>query len=783
MAQLPFPVTLSLDPLVQFWERQTPSYLSPQVEAIHTYLDEHNELRGALADSSVLASHSEFLEMLMLPVFPSAFAEWETAAALVPFEYRSIYSTPEFKRLFTQETGTLSGHVNLDLRTFTYGKLLSAYLHIFRSIYKIDVPFEYPVIFTTRDPSTGLDRHFKIRSDLRFVQIRAREDVPHISDQTRRRLLSNFTDLSEWIDLIPPHGFEFYGFSLLRAYDVTDEQVIGLLERDLIAEESLVGRTRLPDVEDHVRTLLAMPEVELGLSTIDGDDFYLLTEPSQPLADTFFARSTRHDMSALKGSAFERALERRTLQTVEDLDAVDDRSPIEDELYRWGVRCLIAAPLYLRADRIGVLYLWSPEPHALNALNVMKLVEVLPIFSAAVKRVRDEMRNRVQNVIMGRYTAIHPSVEWRFRQAAMNIIQRQEQGGSPDVEPIVFENVYPLYAATDIRSSSEHRNEAVQRDLLEHLDLAAELLTAARDERPLAIFYHLLARIERYKKSLRGSLTSGSEVAAREFLQTDLEPILLSLRDLSAQLKEYVDRYQKAADLTEGTLYRRTRAYEQSVSTLNDVISEHLDAEQTKIQKAIPHYFEKRQTDGVDFSIYVGASLRAEGEFNPADVRALRLWHLAVMCGIAAKVQRLKPQLDVALDATQLMIVQNAPINIRYRFDETRFDVDGPHHVRFEIMKHRVEKAEVKGSRERLTQPGRIAIVYSQEREASEYLGYVAYLQKKGLVGPDVENVELEDLQGMIGLRALRVPVGVESPDQLPEIDPEELYEAVEDVI
>lgn len=778
-AHLPFPVTLSLDPLLEYWRNDLNPDLRPLAEGVFTYLEEHPDLKGPIRDASKLENHRNFLDLLMLPLFPVVFAEVEPSAALVPFEYRSIYSTAAYERLFTQEAGMLSGRVNLDLRTLTYGKLISAYLHVIRSIYKIEVPFEYPVIFTTQDADTGLDRHFKIRTDLRFVHIRAHDDIPELDNRTLRELLANFTDLSRWMDVIPPEIFEFYGFTVMRAYDVTDEQVIGLLERDLVDEESLVGRTAFPDVEDHVRTLLQMPGVELGLATIDGRDFYLLNEPTQPLADTFFAHSTRHDLSALKGSLFERTLESRVLQTVEDLSEIAHRSPIEEELYRWGVRCIIAAPLYAHSDRVGVLYLWSPAPRSLSALNVMKLLEVLPIFAAAVKRVREEMRNRVQNMIMGKYTAIHPSVEWRFREAARNMIQQQERGDPADVEPIVFEEVYPLYASTDIRGSSVHRNEAIQEDLLDHLSLAEDILMAAQEEEPLAIFYHLLARIARYKKSLANEFSSADEASTRDFLQRDLEPILLNLRHLSEQLEENVERYTAAVDAETGALYTRSRAYESSVSAHNETISEFLDDEQQKIQRVLPHYFEKRQTDGVDFSIYVGASLMKNGRFDPLDVNVLRLWQLIVLCAAARRVRPLKRELELPLETTHLIIVQNAPIDIRYRFDETRFDVDGPHHVRFEIMKQRVEKANIKGRSERLTQPDRIAIVYSHEREASEYAEYIEYLREQGFIDGDVEDLELDDLPGMPGLRALRVHINVDSVAGRDEIDPNELYGAV----
>jgi hypothetical protein len=60
-----------------------------------------------------------------------------------------------------------------------------------------------------------------------------------------------------------------------------------------------------------------------------------------------------------------------------------------------------------------------------------------------------------------------------------------------------------------------------------------------------------------------------------------------------------------------------------------------------------------------------------------------------------------------------------------------------------------------------LTQPGRIAIIYSQGREAGEYREYIDYLLASGYLTDGVEEVELEDLQGIQGLHALRVTVAM----------------------
>jgi hypothetical protein len=128
-------------------------------------------------------------------------------------------------------------------------------------------------------------------------------------------------------------------------------------------------------------------------------------------------------------------------------------------------------------------------------------------------------------------------------------------------------------------------------------------------------------------------------------------------------------------------------------------------------------------------------------------------------CAIAWELRRVTPQLEVPLEVAHLILSQSAPLSIRFRADEKTFDVDGAYNVRYEIVKKRIDKARVRGTRQQLTQPGRIAIVYSHPREAAEYRQYFAFLQANGYIEAGVEELELEDLQGARGLQALRVTV------------------------
>jgi hypothetical protein len=368
-------------------------------------------------------------------------------------------------------------------------------------------------------------------------------------------------------------------------------------------------------------------------------------------------------------------------------------------------------------------------------------------------------------MIKEKATAIHPVVEWRFERAVFNTLERRggsTAGPSPELEPIVFRDVYPLYALADIRGSSTERARSIQADLLAQLGLAREVLRAAHETRGLPVLDQLGHRISTHIGDAEVALRAGDETGIVAFLRGEIEPLFDHLQTFGPSVRARVDEYRQALDPTLGTVYARRKDFEDSVTALNDEISAYLDLEEQAAQGMLAHYFEKQKTDGVDYTIYAGASLLKDGAFNPLYLRNLRLWQIMVACGIAVRTDRLKARLPMPLEAASLILVQHTPLSIRFRFDEKRFDVDGAYDIRYEIIKKRIDKAVVRGTAERLTQPGKIAIVYAHNAEAAEYRHYIGYLQQLGYLTRDVEELELDELQGAQGLRALRVAVDLE---------------------
>jgi GAF domain-containing protein len=770
----PFRTEVSFKPLIDFWTRAADggSAKSALARIVADEIKNAPELMEPITSCATIARHKDLIDVLMTAVIPPASWQQSYAAVMAPFQLRGIYATPLMRQLLMSETGELRGRLNMDEQLLGSMRRAYAYALILKRVYGIDFEVDYPIVVTAADPDTGLDRHFRIFFDKQFVDVEVVGTVPQLPDDIEHRVHANALEASGLDDLLPPDRFVFRGVTVFKAVDVTDQEVLSALKRDLIDRESIVSQARFMGLQQRLRTLFRRPDLRLGLGAMDGERVLILNYDATHEHACIFADSKHHKKSDFAGTVFERAVKTGRPVIVSDLTAVRHRTPVEDQVAASGVRGMLVAPLHYQDKVIGTLTLESPNVCDLDATHLPKLNEVLPLFSMAVQRSMDELNSRIQTEIKERFTAIHPVVEWRFRKAVLDELERDDTVSGVELQPIVFEHVQPLYALSDIRGSSVQRGLAIQSDLLAQLRLARDVIEAAYAARRLPALDHLRYRIDEHLAQISRDLAAGDEVGVIGFLRSEVESLFDHVAEYGETVERRIDTYRAALDPRLGTVYRQRRLFEESVTRIAEVISSYLDLEEEAAQSMMPHYFEKQTTDGVDHQIYVGAALLEDGRSDPLSLKSLRLWQLMVVCGIAARAERLTAQLPLPLEVTHLVLVQHAPLSIRFRADEKRFDVDGAYDIRYEIVKKRIDKAVIKGTGERVTQPGRLAIVYSQPSEAVEYRGYLDYLRHLGYVGGVVEDLELEELQGVHGLRALRVEVTLrEAPDRPVAVD------------
>jgi hypothetical protein len=289
------------------------------------------------------------------------------------------------------------------------------------------------------------------------------------------------------------------------------------------------------------------------------------------------------------------------------------------------------------------------------------------------------------------------------------------------------------------------------------------VISAAVFYKKMPVLEHISYRIDRRIAGLNDGLHSGDEAETISFLKKELEPLFNKILTYGSKVKNAIERYNSSIDKDLGFIYNKRKAYEQSVAKLNEHVASFVDEEQDLAQAIFPHYFERYKTDGVEFAMYIGKSITENEVFDSIYLKNLRLWQFLLMCNIAYRAEHIKKELEIPIEIANLILVQDIPLSIRFHLDQKKFDVDGTYNVHYEIMKKRIAKAEIRGKEERLTQPGKIAIVYTQNSESVEYKQYIDYLQSKGYLEKEVEELELEDLQGVYGLKALRVAVNTKS--------------------
>jgi hypothetical protein len=757
----------SLKPLVEYWTKvlaPSDSHWAAMFGEIRKDLEKVPALLEPIEDLSLLAPHRDLMRRLMSPVFPPAFWNTELLGALVPITLNPVYVSPLFERLLLREDGSFQGKLNLEWETFRMGRIIRCNLLILRNLYDVKLNLDYPVIRIVQDPETGLDRHFKFKPDLRFIEVHPLGELKKLSDSDISAVMENFTDPALLSELLPPENFEFHGFTIIHAVDVTESEVISYLERSLIDKKSTFSPSGFVDLQGQLRTLFKLPDLVAGMAAIQKDQALLLNCGCEMACECIFAGSVHVPVTEFAGSVYEQAVNESRIMRIRDLQEEPNITNVEREFLKAGVRSLLVAPLYYQGEPIGMLSLGSPRPGTLGPAEALLISRITPLFSMALNRSLEELDNRVQAIIKEKCTAVHPSVEWMFRKNVFRHLERLQSGEASEMEPVVFRDVYPLYAASDIRGSSETRNDAIRKDLAEHLQLAADVVSAALEAKPLPILQELTHRLSASMRNVKDGSGTGDDVTAIHLMRKEVEPLFPFLQTFDSRVSEAIAAYEATMDSNLRTVYRKRKDFEDSVALLNERISAYLDREEAEMQAVIPHYFNKHQTDGLDYLMYLGASMIENGDFNDLYLKNLRLWQIMVSCGIAWHAEQMKPALKVPLDLTHIILVNNSPLSVRFRFDEKRFDVDGAYDVGHEIIRSRIDKATVKGREERLTQPGRIAIVYSRIQEADETRRHIDFLISRGLLHNDLELLEIDDLPGVQGLRAFRVGVNLESP-------------------
>jgi hypothetical protein len=757
-SQTPFILQVSFREVIVALELQVANGNSSlRINNLLEELKSYPQLREGIEDISLIHNNAEIIEHLLSDYFPQALTKNEIKAIGIPFMPLIFNQTKRFQDILRQ-----AGHdFQISIRDFGEHQfyVLNCCM-ILNKVYGAKLDFYMPLFYDipTQD---GLIKHYRILYNVDSIQILPTEKSIPLEQADIDLLIDNYDDTELWKRKFPPNSWIMKGFSILTLYDATVENAVSVFKEKLL---SINTHEFQESINTIFRSIYHAPDIRIGFTLYNEEERrFSKTGLVQKMTSYLLQDIVEgQDSAVLNESSYTKLIVERKFFTISDTDEFlqhhsGPECALVKRLHDQKIKSFVLAPVVGNNTLYGVLEVVSNAPKRLHSVNANTLDVVMPFLRDKMEQLSVELENKIQAYIQDKFTAIHRSISWIFRSEAKKHLAAALQGASQPPTEILFENIYPLYGQVDVKGSSVARNDCVQRDLQFQLRAVLSLSDRLRDEFHIDTLDSERFKIEKLLNQVSSIFKVNLEQDVISYLDTKVHSLLNQI--VHPEAISLINNYFSNNSKDHGAFYSFRRKYEFTISTINDSLALILDAEEQQAQNSFPHYYERFKTDGIEHNLYIGDSISPAHRFSKSALYQLRIWQLRVICQMERAHHELMPTLPYPLPVTSLIVVYHSAIAIRFRMDEKRFDVEGSYNIRYEVVKKRIDKARIKNSDERIAASGKVAIIFSSQTEIAEYKQFIVQLQTENLLSNEVEEFDVEDLQGISGLKALRVSV------------------------
>jgi len=687
----------------------------------------------------------------------------------LPVSIDSFYGTDRIARLVVNKQNNICNLQEQEESSYDNRRMAFMYATVLEKVYHYQSKLCKSLVLEIPNTESKVFEYYEVNIDTTFLDVFSIGDLPPLDLSRLRDFTSDDEILAFLIAEIPLSTIRFEGFTILTLKDVTEQHALSTIRNSILTMDEESREVCERDIKSALHTLANTSFLEFGLIPLvmlNGKPVFDFGELTKTVVSTSLSKN-----DTLLEEEVHRFMLNPEPLFIPDVSVARHQDAslfLRAVLQNSNLESYALVPLFSNKQLVGAIEITSREKDVLTTALMQKLDAAFPLLSQLLKYAVETIQNRISSVVSEKFTAIQSAVAWKFREAAWTYLRRsRSEQARIEIEPVLFKHLYPLYGAIDVRNSSIERNKALKLDLNYQLGFLSDTLTLLKKNIRLSILDEVNYRIEKWL--FTPDSNSAEEHKVSQYLETEVVPFLKHVRTQYPDSEEAINAYLEATDPITGLAYQHRRELEKSMQMITQAISLYLDLMNVEMQKAYPCYFDKFRTDGIEYDIYIGQSLRPDMPFDLMYLRNLRFMQLSSMAGIYKQLHSMLPQMPHQLQTTQLIYVNSDPIDISFRMDEKRFDVEGGYNIRYQMIKKRIDKVHVRGTGERLTQPGTIAIVYSRNADVHEYVSYVEYLRDSQILEGEIEYLDMEELQGVDGLKALRVRIKVEdqkNPDE-----------------
>jgi len=643
------------------------------------------------------------------------------------------------------------------------------YALIFERLYGLPAKENNTIVYYHLNEQGEIIDYYDLNIDFKFVDIKPKKELPQF-DVGHLTKNANDTSLFDWnivVNTIKIEDFELSGFTILTVKKSSLEHTLKRIQSILLDLETYNYHLFLSDLEKIIAPILKGSDTVFSLFPLfqlNGLPFfdYSITNKSILISEAYANNSYTNINPEVANY-----LKHPHLIFYNTMDAIKNTTSIFDERIKTsGVKTYLCIPLIHNHALSGILEIYSHQLDQLDNETIHSLRELVPLLSQLSHDITTEFKKRIDEIIINRFTTIQPAVQWKFNHIAAQYIQEFENDEqNAHIKPVIFEEVYPLYGAIDVKDSTIIRNASILRDFSFKVKQLALLIDELSLDGTHQLIVAFSKRVDQITESLDHISFDESMVKIIEFFRKDVQPFLDEARKQFPTKHGIIEHYARHffTNRDTGEFYRNE--FETSLRQVNHIISKELNHFNSFIQGNYPSYFQKFRTDGIEYDIYVGESITPQQPFSYEFINVFRRQQIISMARIALKAHHAKRDLPLALETTQLIFINPHSIDISFREDERRFDVEGSLNIRYEIIKKRIDKIRIKRTKERLTQTNKIAIVYLSDEILEDLNLSIQAIYDMGIIESTVEHLKLEDVQGIVGLKAIRLTVNLNYRD------------------
>ncbi len=753
--------TLSFEPFLAWLRKRVVEEPTVKSHFYRMVFDRFEAEPSIHADIPVTAIHEygELLEWMYAILTKPSTSEKDIMWALwVPVRPLMFYGTDAFYDLIQLHKIDLGHRTPEDFRR---EQLQMVYSYILKKLYHFH-PRQNEYYHAYLNPATGLLQYYTIHINAEFIDVTPKGALPELDLTKLNHLLQEGAGYDVLENILPLQGFHFKGISVSTITDVTVQHALDNLRQVRLKRSQSAPEESYHHVIRSLKTLVRNNNIQFDLFPlfqvngkyvygyeVGGTGILYAVWGDRTLSPEEFQKLTA-GYAANPQSFFSRDVQKESLENRAWLS----------RFVQEGVRSLAAMPVFFADTMVGTFCMYTQGDEQFDERDFALLETAMPAIGQILKVFIEEFNLEIEDIVREKYTSVQPAVQWKFREAAWQHLYHLKKQLPPARYKIQFNDLHPLYGAVDIRNSSIQRNQAIIADLNSHLDLLRTTLGGLQPLQHSPLMEQMLYTIHKWKQVLTQEvLSAADETSINHFLETEVNAWLDHLVNQQPAWRKLIEDYRQQVLQENSPVTANRRALETSMQMINNAISNYLDAENVQLQKEYPCYFEKFRTDGVEYDCYIGQSIAPDRPFDHFYLKSVRLWQLTSMGAIARLTRSLLNEMPLPLHTTQLIFVHDKTIDISFRTDERRFDVEGAYNIRYQMIKKRIDKVHVRDTGERLTQPDTLSIIYFNRSDLDDYLPSLQYLQETGVFLPNHEELELEDLQGVNGLRALRIGI------------------------